>query len=78
MNFIVGLVLLAASYLIESLTVKKPTAPKPAALQDFQFPQADEGTPRAVIFGDSWMPDWTVLWYGNLRNKAIKVKGSKK
>lgn len=78
MNFLFGLLLLAASYLVQGLLTKKPTPPKPAALQDFQFPQADEGTPRVVVFGDAWISDWTVLWYGNLRINAIKIKGAKK
>lgn len=74
--FIFGIIMLVASYLLESLmsTKKKP---KPASLQQFDFPQVDEGTPQAVVFGDVWTQDWVVLWYGNLRSDAIHAKQKK-
>jgi hypothetical protein len=50
----------------------KPKVPKAATLKDFEFPQANEGTPQAVVFGDVWSGGWMVLSYGNLRTKAIK------
>ena len=45
--------------------------PKPATLQDFDFPQADEGTPQIVVFGDVWITGWMVLTYGNLSTSKI-------
>lgn len=77
-NFLWAIGLLVASYAIQALLTPKPNNPKPAAFQDFDFPQADEGTPQCVIFGDVWTPDWTVLWYGNYRTSAIKKKQGKK
>jgi len=78
MNLVWGLLLLIASYAIQALTAKKPEGAKPSQLSDFSFPQHDEGTPQTVIFGDCWIDDWMVLYYGNLRNQAIKQKSRKK
>ena len=75
--FAVGL--LVASYALTSLTARKPPNAKPAALEDFDFPQIDEGTPQAIIFGDCWCDDWMVLWYGNLEVEPFKSSsGGKK
>lgn len=71
-----ALVLMVASYVIQSLTMKVQNQ-KPAALEDFDFPQAEEGTPEAVVFGDCWLSGPMVLWYGNMRTKKIKSKGKK-
>lgn len=70
--------LLVASYAITSLTARRPPNAKPVALTDFEFPQAAEGTPQAIIFGDCWTNDWMVLWYGNYQTQAIRKKGGKK
>lgn len=76
MNFLITLAILIVAAILTSLLVKTPNQ-KPASLEEFEFPQADEGTPQAVIFGDVWTPGWQVLWYGNLRTKKIKSKGKK-
>ena len=70
-------------YLIASLVISYALAPKqqrpaPPSLTDLEFPQAEEGTPQMVVFGDVWIKDWTVLWYGDFRTEAIEVKGGKK
>ncbi len=54
----------------------KPQRQAPASLEDFDFPQVEEGTPQAVFFGDCWTQGWMILWYGNLR--TTKIKKSKK
>lgn len=51
---------------------------QPTAFEDFDFPQVDEGTPQAVVFGDCWSGDWTVLAVGNYRTSPIKVSGGGK
>lgn len=78
MNFLWALALLVASYAIQVLIAPKPIKPKPAAFDEFDFPQMEEGTPQAVIFGDVWAPDWCVLYYGNYRTSAVKSDGGKK
>lgn len=74
--FLWALVFMVASYAIKAILVK-PQNQNPAALSDFDFPQADEGTPQAVFFGDCWTEGWFVLWYGNYRSKKIQSKGKK-
>lgn len=69
---------LIASFAIQVILRPTPQKQKAAALEDFDFPQVDEGTPQAVIFGDVWIEDWHVLWYGNLRTSKIRSKGGKK
>lgn len=81
MNFLWALGFLILSYAIQALTAKKPagSAPTPSALSDFDFPQHEEGTPEAVIFGDCWSPDSMVLYTGNFSTQEIKKhSGGKK
>lgn len=70
-----ALLFMVASTAIQALLVK-PQKVKPAALEDFDFPQVGEGTPQAVFFGDCWTEGWMVLWWGNMRTTKIK-KGKK-
>lgn len=63
-------IFLVASFAIQSLLVRPQSQP-PASLADFDFPQAEEGTPQAVFFGDCWTDGWMVLWYGNFRTTKI-------
>ena len=76
--FLWGIAMMIASYAINALLQPKPEQPKPASQEEFDFPQIDEGTAQTVVFGDVWIEDWNVLWYGNMRNSAIKSKGGKK
>ncbi len=78
MNFIWAVAMLVSSYFISAVIAPKPETPKPSSLEDFDFPQIEEGTPQAVVFGDVWISDWTVLWFGNLRTSAIRSRGGKK
>ena len=74
----VQIAILVASYLIQYATAPKPKKPKPAAFADFDFPRADEGTEKSVLFGQCWTKDWMVLSVRNQRSQAIKSKGGKK
>ena len=69
---------LVVSYFVGQAMAQKPEKPKPAAFEDFEFPQYDEGTPQCVFWGDCWTEDWMVLDYGNYRTSKIKTKGGKK
>ncbi|WEK03265.1 MAG: hypothetical protein P0Y65_13800 [Candidatus Devosia phytovorans] len=69
---------LIASYMITAMFMPKPETPKPSALEDFDFPQIDDGAPQTVIFGDVWISDWQVLWYGNMRTSAVKADQASK
>jgi hypothetical protein len=66
------------SYFVGQALAAKPQKPKPAAFDDFDFPQFDEGTPQCVFWGDCWTEDWMVLDYGNYRTTKIRTKGGKK
>lgn len=71
-----ALVFLVASTVIQAILVKPQNATA-TSLEDFDFPQAEEGTPQAVFFGDCWTQGWMVLWFGNYRTTKIKSKGKK-
>lgn len=53
----------------------KPPKPKAATLDDFDLPTAEEGRPVPVVFGTLRVAGPNVLWYGDLRSKAIKKSG---
>jgi hypothetical protein len=79
MGIFYEILILVASYLITA--AMKPKARKApdavAALDsDFTFPQADEGTPEAVIFGEAWLPNWSVVWHGNYRGTPYQQQGT--
>lgn len=75
----------ALFYLLASIVITVVFTPRvrtptqtPAAFEDFDFPQADEGTPQAVYFGECWSTGWMVLDVGDYRATPIKKKGGKK
>lgn len=77
MNIYVQIAILIISLIVSYATRPKPPKPKPPALEDFDFPQFEEGTPQIVVFGDVWLKDWMVLTVGNYRTTAIKADGKK-
>lgn len=74
-GFILSMV---ASFFLQAVLSKSAEPPKAATFEDFGFPQATEGTPMAVVFGDVWIKDEMILGLTNFRNEAIKAKGGKK
>ena len=75
--FWVQLILFVVSIIISYALAPKPVAPRPAALEDFNAPTAEEVRPIPVIFGTVWIRGPNCLWYGDLRSTPIKVKGGK-
>lgn len=73
-----AIVTMIISYAITTAMMPRPPNADAATFDDFDFPQADEGTPQAVVFGDCWSGDWTVLAVGNYRTSAIRKSGGKK
>ena len=71
---------IVGSLLISAIFTPKAKTPiqSPAAFEDFDFPQAAEGTPQAVYFGECWSTSWMVLDVGDYRATPIKKKGGKK
>ena len=76
--FWVQLILLVVSSIVSYALRPKPPVPKPAALEDFNIPVAEQGRPIPVVFGTILLTGPNVLWYGDLRTSAIKEKGGKK
>ena len=73
-KFLLGL---AFSY-IAALLGPKAEGPKPATLEDFDIPKAEEGDEYGKIFGTPMIRDPQVADYGDLRTQAIKASGGKK
>lgn len=78
MEPLTALLLIVASALITSFLAPAPQSRKPEAFSDIDFPQADEGTPQAVVFGDCWCEDWMVMAVGNYRTTEIRKDAGKK
>lgn len=70
-EIVYAIIMMVASYVISAALAPKMQPPDPTAFEDIDFPQAEEGTPQAVIFGDCWSGDWTVLAVGNYRTEPI-------
>jgi len=75
-----ALLLLVASYVLQAVAAPKAasTTQKPTAFEDIDFPQTEEGTAQAVIFGDVWTKDYVILGLGNYRTAPIKSSGGGK
>jgi hypothetical protein len=71
MNYYYYIAVLVISLLVANAMRPKAQTPKPAAFEDFDFPQSAEGTPQIVIFGDVWIDDWMVVGVGNFRTEPI-------
>lgn len=76
--FWVQVILLVVSLVISYAMRPKPVVPKPAALEDFDIPLAELGRAIPVVFGEMIIKSPSLMWYGDLKNKAIKKKGGKK
>ena len=72
------LVFLVALNLLASALAPKPPKPKSASLTDVDAPTAEADKPIPVVFGTVMLRGPNVVWYGDLRTKAIKTKGGKK
>ncbi len=78
MTFFVQLVVYIVSALISAALAPKPPKPKPASLEDFEAPTAEEGRPIPVVFGCVLITGANVVWYGDLLATPIKSKSGKK
>ena len=76
--FWVQLIVLAVSYIVSAALAPKPPVPKPAAMEDFDIPVAEQGRPVPVVFGTVLITGANILWYGDLRTTPIKSSGGKK
>jgi hypothetical protein len=69
-----------ALQVLSYLLTPKPKVdqPKPAGLDDIDFPSTELGKDIPVLFGTREITDPMVLWYGDLRAVPIRKKGGKK
>lgn len=72
MDLITFLAYVAISTFLTIALQPKQQIQSPEAAQSLDIPQAEEGTPQAVIFGDCWSGDWMVLAHGNYRTQEIR------
>ncbi|MDX1464129.1 MAG: hypothetical protein R3215_00320 [Halomonas sp.] len=73
-QFAIAIALAAVSYLL----MPKPKLPHRSAAERFDIPTAQEGASIPVLFGTRKIKGASVVWYGDIRTKAIKKKGGKK
>lgn len=78
MEYLYYFVVLLAAYLVAASMAPKPQIPKPAALEDFSVPTAEEGREVAVVFGTCTVTGPNVVWFGNLSAQPIRKEGGKK
>ena len=64
----------AASYMLQKAP-PKPDTPKPATLDQFDVPTAEEGRAIPVVFGTVWHESPNVVWYGDLRTEPVRDGG---
>lgn len=82
-QFFIALALMIVSAVLTAVLTprpQRPAPPGPNVLADFNIPQIKDGTPQTVVFGDVWLTDWQVLYYGNLQSQPITTSsgGGKK
>ena len=67
---------LAAQYVLRPRTESTElTSP----WEDLTVPEADLGSPIAVVFGTRWVSNPNVVWFGDKATKPVRVKtGGKK
>lgn len=71
-------ILWVVTAIISYALTPKPKGPKAAGLSDFQVPTAEIGREIPVLFGTRDITGPNVVWYGDLKTKAVKAKGGKK
>lgn len=73
--FIAGV---AVALVVSYALAPKPQSRPPAGLNELKVPTAEEGREIPVLFGCRKIESPNVVWYGDLRTKAIKSDGGKK
>ncbi len=67
-----NIIIAIAAFALQMVLAPKPQNAKPASLDDFKAPTAEEGREIPVAFGTVDFADPNVTWYGDLMRKAIK------
>ena len=72
------LIILVVSFILSAALRPKPQNPAPAGINDVSIPQIEIGKPLAVAFGEVWIDDSNIVWYGDMANQPIYSDGGKK
>jgi hypothetical protein len=67
-----NIIIAVASYFLNLVLAPKPQNAKPASLEDFDIPTAEEGIEIPVVFGTVSVKNPNVMWYGDLDTDAIR------
>jgi von Willebrand factor type A domain len=67
-----NIVIAIGAFLLQLILMPKPQNAKPASLDDFDAPTAEEGIEIPILFGTSVLKAPNVTWYGHLGVEAIK------
>lgn len=70
-------VLIITAILSYALRPKPQTQP-PDTLSDVSVPTIEIGKPVSVAFGEVWVDDSNILWYGDLSSQPIFAKSGGK
>lgn len=70
-QLIIALILIIASYLLTPRP--KNQDPTASQLSDKDFPISQEQTPICVVFGEVTLKDPNVVWWGDVKTRAIKI-----
>lgn len=68
-----SLLYLVFSAVLSYALTPKQKPPTPAAFEDLDIPQIEEGTAQGVVFGDCWVKGWQVIGLGNFKTIPIKA-----
>ena len=71
------IIMILAAILTYALS-PKPKTPSPDSLSDVSIPTIEVGKPVCVVFGDCWIDDSNVLWFGDLMTQPIYANSGKK
>lgn len=78
MEYVYYIAILIVSAYVSYALAPKPAPPKPASIEDFDVPTADEGREIPVAFGTVTVTGPNVIWYGNLATEPISKSTGKK
>lgn len=74
----VQLIIMVVAAVLSYALRPKPQRPAAETLEDVDVPTIEVGKPVSVAFGEVWIDDSNILWYGDLSNSPIYAKGGKK
>jgi hypothetical protein len=67
-----------AMLILSFVLMPKPQTQKPPGVNELTAPTAEVGREIPVLFGTRDMDAPNVVWYGDIKIKALKKKGGKK